>query len=64
MSLEWARDMDIPGVADMAVLIREEETKLFGPQVEKIKTIVKQHDDGLILHSEMLAAIAATYHNA
>lgn len=52
---------ELASMSNMATLIQEEENKLFGKQVESIKEFVKQHDAGLILHSELLGAIAGTY---
>lgn len=51
----------LENLVSMGQLIREEEDRLFGPQVNKIKQIVNDHNNGLILHSEMIAQIAATY---
>ena len=51
---------DIPGMADMATLIRAQEEELFGNTVETIKAYVKQHDAGLLTHSELLCSIAVT----
>lgn len=52
-----------PGMISLSVLIREEEDKIFSPQVNRIKQIVNDHNNGLLMHSEFLAAIAATYEN-
>lgn len=50
-----------PGMMSLGRLIREEEEKLFSPQVNTIKQIVNDHNNGLLMHSEMIAQIAATY---
>lgn len=48
-------------LVQMGALIRTEEDRLFGPQVRTIKEFVKQHDEGLILHSELLSGISETF---
>lgn len=45
------------GLEVMAQLLRDEEERIFGKRVALIKQVVQQHDEGLILHSELLSTL-------